>query len=58
MGEERENSQKKQVKPRRGKLSMLLKGLIVMEAVLVGFLAVVFSGAFSTGHILKVAMLI
>ncbi len=58
MGEEKANSQKKQVKPHRGKLSVMLKGLIVAETVLGGGFAVAFSGPFSAGHILRVASVV
>lgn len=58
MGEEKANSQKKQVKPHRGKLSVMLKGLIVAETVLCGGFAVAFSGPFSAGHILRVASVV
>ncbi len=58
MGEERTNSQKKQVKPHGEELSVILKTIITIEAILIGYLSLVFSGAMNAHHVLKVVILV
>ncbi len=58
MGEEQKNRQDNRIKPHKSSLSKMLKTIIVLEALLIGVLAVVFAMDYSLIHFLQVGVLV